>query len=203
MFISHVESKKAVQSSVYSATAIGISWISSAGRIWSFRARAPSGLRMEKVLLLTEPCFTDKMRMTVRLRFNFDLSCSPINFPLCFIWIWAQFSQTACHRTDHSLGDPTSVFNFSSSPHPDIKLAYICPLPSMTSRKLSFTSLIFSRAFRLGALDIMIMDSKEETPSLSFSNSASTSLSSVRAYIHIIKSKTTLPQKNDCCEWQF
>ncbi len=69
------------------------------------------------------------------------------------------------------------------------KLVDICPLPSMTSRKLSFTSLIFSRAFRLGALDIMIMDSKEETPSLSFSNSASTSLSSVRAYIHIIHPK--------------
>ncbi len=47
MFISHIESMKAVQSSVYSAAVIGISWISSAGHIWSFRMRAPSGIRME------------------------------------------------------------------------------------------------------------------------------------------------------------
>ncbi len=47
MFIRHTESMKAFKSSVYSATALGISWISSAGCIWSFRARAPSGLRME------------------------------------------------------------------------------------------------------------------------------------------------------------
>ncbi len=46
VFIGHVESMKAFIS-VYSATAIGISWVSSAGRIWSFRTRAPSGLRME------------------------------------------------------------------------------------------------------------------------------------------------------------
>ncbi len=47
MFISHTESIKAFKSCVYSATAIGISWISSAGCIWSFRTRAPSGLRMK------------------------------------------------------------------------------------------------------------------------------------------------------------
>ncbi len=45
--ISHFESMKAFKSSVYSAAAIGISWFSSAGRIWSFCARAPSGLWME------------------------------------------------------------------------------------------------------------------------------------------------------------
>jgi len=38
---------KAVESSVYSAAAIGISWISSAGRIWSYCTRAPSGPQME------------------------------------------------------------------------------------------------------------------------------------------------------------
>ncbi len=43
MFISHVESIKPFKSSVYSATAVGISWVSSAGHIWS----APSGLWME------------------------------------------------------------------------------------------------------------------------------------------------------------
>ncbi len=42
VFISHAELTKAVKSSVYSASALGISWVSSAGRIWSF-----SGLRME------------------------------------------------------------------------------------------------------------------------------------------------------------
>ncbi len=47
VFISHVESMKAVKSSVYSAAAIGISWVSSSGCIWTFCARAPSGLRMK------------------------------------------------------------------------------------------------------------------------------------------------------------
>ncbi len=41
---------KTVKSSVCSATAIGISWVSSSQVVfagWSFRERAPSGLRME------------------------------------------------------------------------------------------------------------------------------------------------------------
>ncbi len=38
---------KAFKSSVYWATAIEISWVSTVGRIWSFRERASSGLRME------------------------------------------------------------------------------------------------------------------------------------------------------------
>ncbi len=47
VFISHVESMKAVISSVYSSASIGISWVSSSGCILSFGARAPFGLRME------------------------------------------------------------------------------------------------------------------------------------------------------------
>ncbi len=47
MFIIHIELKKPVKSSVYSATSIGISWLSSAGRISSLHVRAPSGLQMK------------------------------------------------------------------------------------------------------------------------------------------------------------
>ncbi len=60
VFISHVESIKAVKSYVYPATAIGISWDSTARRIWSFSMRAPSGFRMEIYYWSQKPCFTER-----------------------------------------------------------------------------------------------------------------------------------------------
>ncbi len=59
MFISHVESGKAVKSSVYSATTMGIPGFLLRG---VFGALWPSN---RDLLLITEPCFTDKIRMTI------------------------------------------------------------------------------------------------------------------------------------------
>ncbi len=71
MFICHVESMKAVTS--YSAAAIGISWISSTGCIWSFHARARFGLRME-IYYWARQGFNERYAQQLQLLSNRDFN---------------------------------------------------------------------------------------------------------------------------------
>ncbi len=72
---------KAYNSSVYSATTIGISWISSARRFWSFSVRAPAGLWME-IYYWSQNCASLtrcawQSQLLSNRDFNYNLSCSP------------------------------------------------------------------------------------------------------------------------------